>query len=101
MKVPRLILIVLTLLTCNLQFAQEGEQGENDKLSLDEGPISSQFDYISVKSGNYRADGIRYEVVKESNLFKLRKNVLDTLSAMNKKTAELRTTITQHETTIS
>lgn len=54
-------------------------------LSLDEGPISNQFDYIAKRSGNYRADGVRYEVVKESNLFKIRKNVLDSIAAMNKK----------------
>ncbi len=102
MKVLRLLLIVTSLLTYNMQFAQEeGEEEGNDQLSLDEGPISSQFDFISTKSGNYRADGVRYEVVKESNLFKLRKNVLDSLNAANKRTSELKTIISQHETTIS
>jgi septal ring factor EnvC (AmiA/AmiB activator) len=86
-------------LTLNLQFAQE--EGETDNLSLDSGPISNQFDFIAKKSGNYRADGVRYEVVKESNLFKLRKNVLDSLNAVNKKTIELKATIAEHETTIS
>lgn len=102
MKVLRLLFIVISLLTYNLQFAQEeGNEGDDDKLSLDEGPISSQFDYIAKKSGNYRADGVRYEVVKESNLYKLRSNVLDTMNAVNKKTTELKSTIAEHETTIS
>lgn len=98
MKIPAL-LVLMVLLTIPTICAQETET--QDKLSLDEGPISNQFDYISKRSGNYRADGVRYEVVKESNLFKLRKNVLDTLLAISKKTNELKATIAEHETTIT
>ena len=54
------------LFTTSLSFAQDTE--EDESLSLDSGPINSQFDYISKKSGNYRADGVRYEVVREANL---------------------------------
>ncbi len=99
MKISRLIYLLIALLTINLNYGQETE--EKDKLSLNEGPISTQFDYISKKSGNYRADGVRYEVVKESNLYKLRTNVLDSLAANSKKTSELKVTISEHETTIS
>lgn len=95
-----MLFIVIALLTYNLQFAQE-KDGEDDKLSLDSGPISNQFDYVSKKSGNYHAEGVRYEVVKEAYLFKLRKNVLDSISAANKKEAELNTTIADHEATIT
>ncbi len=98
MKGFRILIILTALLTFNLQFAQESEEQE---LSLDKGPISSQFDYIAKKSGNYRADGVRYEVVKEVNLFKIRKNVLDTINAINKKTVELKSTITENEKTIA
>tara|TARA_R110001583_G_scaffold14664_4_gene60950 strand:- start:17241 stop:17837 length:597 start_codon:yes stop_codon:yes gene_type:complete len=91
---------VAFLFVANQQFAQDVEE-EDDKLSLDEGPISNQFDYVAKRSGNYRADGIRYEVVKETNLFKIRKNVLDSIAAMNKKTSELKSTIAEHETTIT
>jgi septal ring factor EnvC (AmiA/AmiB activator) len=89
----------MVLLTVTINYSQETET--ENKLSLDEGPISNQFDYISKRSGNYRADGVRYEVVKETNLYKLRKNVLDTLAAVSKKTAELKATIAEHETTIT
>lgn len=98
MKISKLLFIVMALLSFNLHFAQETE--EDDKLSLDQGPISSQFEYISKKSGNYRADGIRYEVVKELNLEKLRQNVLDSINAFNKKVSELNGTITGHVETI-
>ncbi len=96
MKGLRVLLIFIALLACNLQFGQETEE----PLSLDKGPISSQFDYIAKKSGNYRAEGVRYEVVKEANLYKIRKNVLDTINAISKKTVELKSTITEHEGTI-
>lgn len=99
MKILRLLCLLTILLSVNLQFAQDVENEE--KLSLDEGPISSQFDYVSKKSGNYRADGVRYEVVKESNLYKLRKNVLDSIAGLNKKISELKNTISEHETTIT
>ncbi len=96
MKGLRVLLIFSALLACNQQFGQETEE----TLSLDKGPISSQFDFIAKKSGNYRAEGVRYEVVKEANLYKIRKNVLDTINAISKKTVELKSTITEHEGTI-
>jgi hypothetical protein len=99
MKIPISLCLLTALLTVTFNYAQETEA--EDKLSLDEGPISDQFDYILKKSGNYRADGVRYEVVKETNLYKLRKNVLDSLVAISKKTSELKSTISEHETTIT
>lgn len=100
MKIFKILFLMAFLLASNAQFGQEVEE-ENEKLSLEDGPISNQFDYIANRSGNYRAEGIRYEVVKESNLNKLRKNVLDSIAAMNKKTGELKATIAEHETTIT
>tara|TARA_R110002074_G_scaffold161480_4_gene319376 strand:- start:48365 stop:48988 length:624 start_codon:yes stop_codon:yes gene_type:complete len=100
MKLYKILLIVAFLFVANQQFAQDAGE-DDDKLSLDQGPISNQFDYIAKRSGNYRADGVRYEVVKETNLFKIRKNVLDSIAAMNKKTGELKSTIAEHETTIT
>ncbi|PCJ96924.1 MAG: tRNA (guanine-N1)-methyltransferase [Flavobacteriaceae bacterium] len=97
MKIYKIALVVIALLTFNLQYAQEGDSN----LSLDEGSISSQFDYISKRSGNYRSDGKRYEVVRVIHLDKLRSNVLDTLTVVNNKTTELKATIGTHETTIS
>jgi septal ring factor EnvC (AmiA/AmiB activator) len=99
MKIPRLLCLLTVLLTVTITYSQETDA--EDKLSLEEGPISNQFDYISKRSGNYRADGVRYEVVKETNLYKLRKNVLDSLAAISKRTSELKSTISEHETTIT
>lgn len=88
----------MALLSFNLHIAQENEKEE---LSLDYGPISSQFEYVIVKSGNYRAEGVRYEVVKEAFLEKLRQNVLDSINEFNKKVIQLNASIAGHEETIA
>jgi len=98
MKGFRILLIVTALLTFNLQFAQEEQQ---EDISLDKGAIDSQFEFVYKKSGNYRADGKRYEVVRTISLDKLRQNVLDTLSGYNERAAELKATISGHESTIA
>ncbi len=99
MKISRILFIVMALLSFNLHHAQESDS--ENKLSLDEGPISSQFEYISKKSGNYRADGVRYEVVKEYNLGKLRQNVLDSINEFNNNIKQLNATISGHVETIN
>ena len=76
-------------------------QQEEEQLSLDGGTIDSQFEYLYKRSGNYNADGKRYEVVRLINLNKLRQNVIDTLNEANKNAAELKSTIATHETTIA
>jgi len=88
MKGLRIIIALIALLVVNLQYAQETP--ETELLSLDRGPITSQFDYLYKKSGNYRSDGKRYEVVRIIWLDKLRQNVLDTLKVYNKKKADLK-----------
>ncbi|GGW42937.1 hypothetical protein [Arenibacter certesii] len=98
MKIYRILFIVMALLSFNLNLAQEND--EEVVLSLEGGPISSQFEYITVKSGPYRAEGIRYRVVKEVNLDKLRQNVLDSINEFNKRATQLHSTIAGHEETI-
>ena len=99
MKGLRTLLPLIALLAVNLQYAQVGD--ESDNLSLDRGPITSQFEYVFKKSGNFKGvNGARYEAVRTLSLDKLRKNVMDTLNAQYKKAIELQATISEHETTI-
>lgn len=100
MKGFKTLIFIISLFAFNLQYAQSDTSQEDD-LSLDKGNISSQFDYIVKKSGNYRQDGRRYEVVRSINLDKLRKNVLDSINAANIKAAELKATIVKNEATIT
>lgn len=98
MKVFKILFTVMVLLSFNLPFAQEQEnEAEDDKLSLDNGTISSQFEFIFVKSGNYRSEGVKYEVVQEANLLKLSQNVADSINAFTKKASELNTTIAENK----
>ena len=98
MKDVRILFFLLVQLAFNIQYAQQKHQGE--KLSLDKGSISSQFKYLVKKSGNYSVEGVRYEVVKVSNLNKIQKNILDTINAINKKRNKLKATITANKSAI-
>ena len=98
MKDIRILFSSVVLLAFNIQYAQQKDREE--ELSLDKGSISSQFEYLVKKSGNYSAGSVRYEVVKVSNLNKIQKNILDTISAINKKTSELKAIITINKSTI-
>lgn len=93
-------LLTTLLLSCLFGWgsiwAQEGDQ----ELSLDAGSIDSQFEYVIRRSGNYNAEGRRYEVVRAIWLDKLRANVKDTLNAASTREGELSGTISSQQTTI-
>jgi septal ring factor EnvC (AmiA/AmiB activator) len=84
------------LLCFGFATAQEAEED----LSLDSGSIESQFEYIYKRSGNYNAEGKRYEVVRALELDKLRSNVLDSLKASRAEVSGLNATIGSQKTTI-
>ncbi|UJH67628.1 tRNA (guanine-N1)-methyltransferase [Allomuricauda sp. SCSIO 65647] len=69
--------------------------------SLDEGSIEAQFQYLEKKSGNYRANGVRYEVIKLFELSKLKQNVFDSLQTANNTIADLKKTIAQNKSEIN
>ncbi|MCL5246157.1 tRNA (guanine-N1)-methyltransferase [Cellulophaga sp. 20_2_10] len=102
MKGLKLLPILIALLVWNVQYAQEDTESEEEEttFSLENGTIETQFEYVAKKSGNYRAAGIKYEVVQVTNLAKLKSNVLDSLTAYGKTEASLKSTIKEHETTI-
>ncbi|MBT8280794.1 MAG: tRNA (guanine-N1)-methyltransferase [Muriicola sp.] len=93
------LFIAFTLLSGAQMFSQSTESAQEP--SLDGGTINSQFEYLYQKSGNYRADGKRYEVVRTLNLDKLRENVKDTINAANQKANQLQQVITSQENTIA
>ncbi len=97
MKGFKILIISITLFAFNLQYGQQEEK----VLSLDEGPLVDQFEFLTKKSGNYNANGIRYEVVKVGTIVKLRKNVLDSMRVANQKALELQNKISAQENTIS
>jgi len=52
------------------------------------------------KSGNYRANGIQYEVVKITDLYKTKDNVFDSIDTANKTIKDLSATITANDAEI-
>ena len=97
MRVLKNTILGFALLTMGLVWSQETEP----ELSLDSGTIESQFEFLYKKSGNYNAEGRRYEVVRKVQLDKLRDNVLDSLSSVRLKISELNGTIARQEGTIA
>lgn len=100
MKGFRILIVVLFSFFIGTLTAQETAEVKQE-LSLDKGSIDSQFDFIYKKSGNYRSEGKKYEVVRTISLDKLRKNVLDSLKGLETNAVQLKTTIAGHESTIS
>jgi len=96
MKPPRILPLIAAL--CCFGFATAQEAGEEP--SLDRGSIESQFEYIYKSSGNYNAEGRRYEVVRAQELDKLRDNVLDSLKASRAEASGLNATIGSQKASI-
>lgn len=77
----------------NLQ-AQNTTTEEEDQLSLNNSTINNQFEYVLLKSGDFRGlDGKMYESVKRSNLITLQKHTNDTLNMFRKELEETQTTV--------
>ncbi|UGU15606.1 tRNA (guanine-N1)-methyltransferase [Sinomicrobium kalidii] len=86
MKNVYLACIALTLITLftNVINAQEATDEEESKLSLTEGSVDNQFEFIIQRSNNYQ----EYKVVKKNWLYTLKKNTLDSMARVEKELAE-------------
>ncbi|SHG24511.1 tRNA (guanine-N1)-methyltransferase [Flagellimonas flava] len=94
MKIIRVFitLIVLTpLFTLN---AQDNAQAESDQT------LVGQFQQLEKKSGNYRANGIRYEVIRLVDLNRIKGNVFDSINTANSSIKDLTATITSNKAEI-
>lgn len=77
----KFILLIYSLLFTSEILAQEVvEEAEQNKLSLTEGTLENQFEYVIQRSNNYQD----YKVVKRDWLTQLKAHVLDSLDAINK-----------------
>jgi len=80
-KTPLIAIYLFTLLT----FSQSNLKNNTDGLSLNEGSIDSQFEYVLKKSGNFKgSNGQAYEAVKQSWLIALRTHALDSIKIIRK-----------------
>ncbi|RAV30289.1 tRNA (guanine-N1)-methyltransferase [Sinomicrobium soli] len=78
--------LTLSLLCSNLLHAQDtgNEENPEDKLSLTEGDVNNQFEFVIQRSNNYQ----EYKVVKKNWLYTLKKNTLDSLARVEKELSE-------------
>lgn len=72
-----LLFTLLCLVAFNFTNAQETDTDEN-KLSLTEGTIDNQFEYVIQRSNNYED----YKVVKKTWLYALKAHTIDTLKVI-------------------
>ncbi len=85
--------IIILTLSGALENTMAQETGT--KPSLDNGTIESQFNYLITKSNRYEA----FKVVKESWLYKIKKNVSDSLNVLKTtlKETQQRETVNQND----
>lgn len=94
----KIILLVLSILLTSKITAQESSvEVEKDKLSLTEGTLENQFEYVIQRSNNYQ----EFKVVKKTWLIQLKSHVLDSLNAERKIVSESAATIKRQNEEIS
>lgn len=77
--------------------AQETEDDGSDKLSLTEGSIDNQFEYVIQRSNNYQD----YKVVKKTWLYALKAHTMDSLKAIQKDLVDTQVIVDNQATEIT
>ncbi|RNC79784.1 MAG: tRNA (guanine-N1)-methyltransferase [Winogradskyella sp.] len=91
------VLFYLTLVI-SLSITAQNQQQPSENLSLDQGTIDSQFEYVFRKSGNFKGtNGQKYEAVKYLDLLKLKANTLDSLESTHTKLNETEKTVANQQ----
>ena len=90
------VLLALALLIPTLSIHAQQEETANET----DNSLKGQFEELERKSGNYRANGIRYEVIKISDLYVVKNNIFDSLDTANKTIKDLSGTITANNSEI-
>jgi len=86
----------LTLLCLTTANAQENST-DDDKLSLNEGTIDNQFEYVIRRSNNYQ----EFKVVKKTWLYELKAHTIDTLNALHKELSDTQATVNSQSNEIN
>jgi preprotein translocase subunit SecF len=73
---------------------------EADGESQTDNSLKGQFEELERISGNYRANGIRYEVIKLSDLYQVKNNIFDSLATYGKTIKDLTANIESNKAEI-
>ena len=68
-------------------------QAQQTDASQEDSNLVSQFRALEKKSGNYTANGIRYEVVRLTDLNRIKKSIFDSINSANASIKQLTATI--------
>ncbi|MCA0959359.1 tRNA (guanine-N1)-methyltransferase [Muricauda ruestringensis] len=96
MKQLRILFSLFLLIPSFLVHAQEEEPPAQET----DNTLRGQFEELERKSGNYRANGIRYEVIKLSELYETKNNIFDSIDTANKTIKDLSATIDANKSEI-
>ncbi|PRX54480.1 tRNA (guanine-N1)-methyltransferase [Flagellimonas meridianipacifica] len=77
-------LLLFSFITINAQQSDSTEESQS---------LVSQFQALEKKSGNYSANGIRYEVVRLTDLNRIKKSIFDSINTANASIRQLTSTI--------
>jgi preprotein translocase subunit SecF len=92
----RILFSLFLLIPSFLVHAQEEEPPVQEA----DNTLRGQFEELERKSGNYRANGIRYEVIKLSELYETKNNIFDSIDTANKTIKDLSATIDANKSEI-
>src|SRR5690606_26212099 len=84
------LLLLFTLFFSSIFYAQETPTEDNEKLSLTEGTLDNQFDYVIKESNEWHRD---YKVIKINWLTTLKAHTLDSLKIYKVDISEKQTVI--------
>lgn len=88
-SIKTLFFIFVSFLLLTNAYAQDNIDNEKDKLSLTEGTVDNQFEYVIQRSNNYQD----YKVVKKTWLYALKAHTMDSLKAIEKDLLETKTVV--------
>ncbi len=80
-SIKTLTFALIALFFTTITYAQETpEQEEEDKLSLNEGTLDNQFEYVIQRSNSYQD----FKVIKKTWMYALKAHAIDSLKAVHK-----------------
>ncbi|WP_435622665.1 tRNA (guanine-N1)-methyltransferase [Flagellimonas sp.] len=95
MKVSNLLIASTLFFSLTAVNAQQSNASDEDQ------SLVSQFQALEKKSGNYSANGIRYEVVRLTDLNRMKKSIFDSITTANASIKQLTATIEGNNSEIS
>lgn len=90
------VFFTLALLTASFSLLAQEQNSNSDN---DE-TLVGQFRELERKSGNYRANGIRYEVIRLTDLNKIKTSIFDSVNNANASIKDLSATISSNKSEI-